>query len=85
MPLKPGPITRITVDGLDLVVTSATISEEATSPRPPACDWDTLRDAYDRVATETFTGGAPAGPHVIDQDGNPVRPPSGQLRDLGTC
>lgn len=82
MPLKPGPITHMTVDGLDLQITSATISEEATTTQA-ACDWETLTDAYDRITRNVLAEPGPTHTRVIDQDGNPVRPPTGLLRNLG--
>lgn len=84
MPLEFGPITHLTVDGLDLLITGGTISEEATTTQA-TCDWETLADAYGRISRDDLAEPNPTHSRVIDQDGNPVRPPSGWLRDLGRC
>jgi hypothetical protein len=82
-----GPITGLFIDGKDMTdhVRSVSFTGVNATDATPACTWDTLVDAYNRITRDALAEPAPGQPRVIDQDGNPVRPPIGRLRNLGSA
>lgn len=86
MGLILGPVTYLEINGHDITdhVSSVTFTgvEAATAPTPTP-DWETLKDAYSRLVRRSLMEDEPSRPRVIDQDGNPVSPPPGWLRNLG--
>lgn len=84
--IELGPITALLVDGKDMTdhVRSVSFTGIDATDVPPACSWDTLVDAYGRIVPDVLAEPAPGHSRVIDQDGNPVRPPTGWLRNLGS-
>lgn len=82
MGLTFGPITYVEINGQDITdhVSNVTFTgiEAATTPTPTP-DWETFSDALRRLTEEHHPQ-----PRVIDQDGNPVRPPLGWLHNFGS-
>lgn len=81
-----GPITHVVIDGQDVTDCIASVSFtgiDASADPPPACNWDTVVEAYNRIARDAPAEAGPTHPRVIDQDGNPVHPPARWPHTLG--
>ncbi|MFJ9243796.1 hypothetical protein [Streptomyces sp. NPDC101776] len=86
MTIKLGPVSGLRINGEDVTHCLSSLGFTGIDPSaatPPPCDWDTLTEVYTRIVRDELGEPARRGPHVIDQDGNQVRPPSGRLRNLG--
>lgn len=79
-----GPLSYLEINGQDVTDHAGGFTGiDPAAATPHACDWNTVVDAYNRLAPDPPAEPA-EHPRVIDQDGNPVRPPTGWLRDI-TC